>query len=220
MDNLVVIEEIPHLANYMEMSQTKLVIFLYYSKQHTDSRRIRQYLENICQAHHLIQICIIDIDKTGIGKKNPQMTGRLDFIHKKNVIISYQGYNVQEIENQIKAAEQQYIMSLNKNYSYPATNSGGFQGVTNGFPNYPQPNPQMQAPCPNPSYHQESRDNLPSLEQMQQMFQIFQMMQQMGVLQTSPKTTAATHDGIIQLPDGDKIVPLADGKYGLIRKKN
>lgn len=69
---------------------------------------------------------------------------------------------------------------------------------------------------------------VPTLQQMQQMFQIFQMMQQMGILnmQASPTTaesqTKATSqdntDETIILPNGDKIIPLGNGKYGLIKK--
>lgn len=66
---------------------------------------------------------------------------------------------------------------------------------------------------------------LPTFQQMQQMFQIFQMMQQMGLIsptasptipnESTPKTEDTT---TIELPNGDKLIPLPGGKYGLIKK--
>jgi thiol-disulfide isomerase/thioredoxin len=66
-------------------------------------------------------------------------------------------------------------------------------------------------------------NQLPTLQQMQQMFQIFQMMQQIGILNTSPvqiTDNITQKDDIIVLPNGDKIIPLSNGKYGLVRKPN
>lgn len=90
-----------------------------------------------------------------------------------------------------------------------------------------------------PSLQQNSNSNssiIPTFEQMQQMFRIFQMMQQMGVLNMSTDQTSNTcntnnilntdtnkspeSEGIIELSNGNKLIPLADGRYGLIEKKN
>ena len=84
-----------------------------------------------------------------------------------------------------------------------------------------------------------SQQAMPTLQQMQQMFQIFQMMQQMGIInvqapiqpqshtqpqhqlssdtntQSSPTSTETTI-----LPNGDKLVPLGNGKFGLVKNKN
>jgi hypothetical protein len=76
---------------------------------------------------------------------------------------------------------------------------------------------------------------LPTIQQMQQMFQIFQMMQQMGILnvpqqlsaattsttttpQTVPETKPTDPDNTIVLDNGDKLIPLPNGKYGLVKK--
>lgn len=87
---------------------------------------------------------------------------------------------------------------------------------------------------------------LPTFQQMQQMFQIFQMMQQMGILNTNSSAEIPTELNVGQqqnqqynqqtqqtqqippqeipnqnemiLPNGDKLVPLPNGKYGLVRK--
>lgn len=71
---------------------------------------------------------------------------------------------------------------------------------------------------------------VPTMQQMQQMFQIFQMMQQMGILNTQPQTVdnniqpennqKTVNDDTIVLPNGDKIIPLGNGKFGLIKKNN
>ena len=88
---------------------------------------------------------------------------------------------------------------------------------------------------------------LPTLQQMQQMFQIWQMMQTMGALNTSnqsqlqtqipmpstpmpstpmpstpmpstPSLSPESDQKIVTLPNGDKIYPLPNGKYGLVKK--
>lgn len=73
---------------------------------------------------------------------------------------------------------------------------------------------------------------LPTLQQMQQMFQIFQLMQQAGLLTTQPPAAAPApppleppkeaynEKDVVVLPNGDKIIPLANGKFGLVRKQN
>jgi hypothetical protein len=84
-----------------------------------------------------------------------------------------------------------------------------------------------------PTVQQNNCNNIiPTFEQMQQMFRIFQMMQQMGALNISTPTNnttisnempqidtakKATEETII-LSNGDKIIPLGDGKYGLVKK--
>lgn len=95
----------------------------------------------------------------------------------------------------------------------------------------------------NATQNQQMNNALPTLQQMQQMFQIFQMMQQMGILNTpttgsndsnqtgspnptlgmkmnpiSGSTQSTEEDKIMELPNGDKLVPLPGGKYGLIKK--
>ena len=74
---------------------------------------------------------------------------------------------------------------------------------------------------------------LPTFQQMQQMFQIFQMMQQMGILNTPPATNVVENnvsetkqtittdtDNAILLPNGDKLISLSNGKFGLIKKSD
>ena len=71
---------------------------------------------------------------------------------------------------------------------------------------------------------------VPTFHQMQQMFQIWETMNQMGILKTTvpPKSVPIQSNSYvgktvkdeITLPSGDKIIPLGDGKYGLIKKSN
>lgn len=65
---------------------------------------------------------------------------------------------------------------------------------------------------------------IPTLQQMQYMFEIFKSLQKMGVLDTAYPSPAET-DGVdidkaITLPDGRKIVPLGNDRYGLIDKSD
>lgn len=111
-----------------------------------------------------------------------------------------------------------------------------------------QANSQIQPTSTIPPITQTIPNNLnnstnmviPTMQQMQQMFQIFQMMQQMGILnmnptqsnqilndndhdqtETSPKiSNQNSTDETIILPNGDKIIPLGNGKYGLVKKNS
>jgi len=86
----------------------------------------------------------------------------------------------------------------------------------------------------------QQSSSMPSAQQIQQMFQIFQTMQQMGLINsnghfqmpnqvnttnTVPHTnTTSTNnsdeDKPIILKNGDKLIPLPGGKYGLVKKSN
>ena len=76
---------------------------------------------------------------------------------------------------------------------------------------------------PIPPNSTDTATNLtPTFQQMQQMFQIWQMMQQMGILNTQQPKTSQNNlpSETIILPNGDKLVPLANGEYALIKNKN
>lgn len=86
--------------------------------------------------------------------------------------------------------------------------------------------PAANTPLPNmPILPSGTPNVLPTLEQMQYYLKIFQMMQQMGVLNTNTinnltmpePAKPAEPDNIIVLPNGDKLMPLPNGKYGLIK---
>lgn len=96
----------------------------------------------------------------------------------------------------------------------------------------PQFNPNVNVnPQPQPPTYQQpinimqkeiSNIIVPSFSQMQQMFQIWETMHQMGILNTTvpPKQATIANKSVEEtiLPNGDKIIPMGDGKYGLIRK--
>lgn len=63
---------------------------------------------------------------------------------------------------------------------------------------------------------------VPTLQQMQYMFKIFKMMQQMGILEIPVKNNTILDSEVddqnpILLKNGDKLIKLNDGRYGLIK---
>jgi hypothetical protein len=101
----------------------------------------------------------------------------------------------------------------------------GYPQPASGLPRNCESNSQAQGNNPYPDNATQNNifSSLPTFQQMQQMFQIFQMMQQMGVLnmnqQITPTMESKTKiEGEEVLPNGDKIIPLGNGKYGLIKK--
>ena len=99
---------------------------------------------------------------------------------------------------------------------------------------YTNVHPQSQRTLSPPPQQQIAYANdgtaffVPSIYQMEYMFKIFKTMQKMGVLLTdtddiTPTDPDASHASIkpeesIVMKNGDEIVPLGNGKYGLVRK--
>lgn len=78
---------------------------------------------------------------------------------------------------------------------------------------------------PNPQSLLLNNELIPTLQQMQYMFKIFTMMQQMGILDIPIKneshlSVSDNDEQPIILKNGDKIIKLSDGKYGLIKNLN
>ena len=137
-----------------------------------------------------------------------------------------------------KISHQQYIAPQNPvvsgvqptQYYNPAINQPQMQP--------PQPQPQMPQMPPQPMQPQIPQQTLPlqtlpqistdieELNKMQQMFKIFTMLHKIGALnmpdsetpQNVQDNTSKTKDTII-LPNGDKLIPLPDGKFGLVKNK-
>jgi len=133
-------------------------------------------------------------------------------------------------QNQMQQMMAQQMMSQQNQMPNITTPQQIPSLTTTPFGNMPQPNyatPQLNS----------TNNILPTFQQMQQMFQIFQMMQQMGILNTqntqnTPQPNVsiqnqtesikpivpAEPDNTIVLPNGDKVIPLPNGKFGLIKK--
>ena len=59
----------------------------------------------------------------------------------------------------------------------------------------------------------QNNDFMSNMQQMQKMFEIFQLMQKMGLISGAEPT-----ESTIDLPDGNQVIPLGNGKYGLVKK--
>lgn len=124
--------------------------------------------------------------------------------------------------------QQMNQMGNNMSHMMPGTmpvNAMPSNAMPASIPNNAMPNnamPTGNPPMANQMLNQNATDDtLPSFQQMQRMFHIFQMMHQMGVLNMNvpvndPKPME--DDNAILLPNGDRVIPLANGKYGLIKK--
>src|ERR1700733_4908869 len=121
----------------------------------------------------------------------------------------------QIVQNRVLQLQQQQLLQQQMLQQQMQNNIMMNQGMTTQ-PIQSQISPtQLQTPT-------ITNNSLPSSEQVQQLFKIFQMMQQMGLMQQSntiSENQNQSDDKIITLSNGDKLVPLSDGKYGLIKKK-
>ena len=125
----------------------------------------------------------------------------------------------------INSQQQPLISSPQPMYNPSPPNQGYVQPV------YQQP-PPVQQPIQQQLFQQmvqqqvqQSTDpnDLPSLHHMALMFNVYQKLHQLGLLnmnQQISQSDGSKVEGEEILPSGDKIVPLGDGKYGLIKKRN
>jgi len=140
------------------------------------------------------------------------------------------------------ALQQQFQNYLQTQAMMPNTTANTVNNAHMQTP--PLMNTNNMNPQQNQNFNQNQIPNYQQMEQMLQMFKIFQMMQQMGVLNTqaipgpanignmatvgqtagqaagqpSSPETKTDPEGTTYLPNGDKIIPLPNGQFGLIRK--
>ncbi len=150
------------------------------------------------------------------------------------------------LQQQVNVLMQQNMMQQRNNI--PMQNNGlqmssqmmssGLMNPMNNMSNMPIIPTNIPTNMPN-SVSQEipnNDDTLPTLQQMKKWFHIFQMMQSCNMLNpsyksdtimspTSPVNSVTSTSNVesdvsdeVVLPNGDKIVPLGNGKYGLIKK--
>lgn len=235
MDNYLLINNSRSLDGIFRNIGNKLVIIYYYSKHNNTSIQLANELKKIAAQHSASFFCSVDID---------HFNGESRFVDRQAKVPSIQGFYkgntigstmvATEIElNDIIGKTEIYVrdLSLRENQS---ANLSNYQ--YSHQPNYAPLQPPPQYPFNgyqiNDAIRQsnltESGLQLPSMQQMQQMFKIFQMLQKMGVLLTDEEPIIqdtleneknTSPDGAIMLSNGDRIVPLGNGKYGVIEKK-
>lgn len=210
--NLVKVTNGQQLSTIIEAANDKVVILFFYTQKKNECRRALPAFEKAAQMHSLSYFCVVDMDNLEADNRytnNVVSMPKFECYHRGVSI----GIFIDNIENGVCVAEQ-YAMKLNNMRNI---NPAQMRPVAE----YPPPvyaNPQMITPQLIPSQQQLPPNTLlmPNAQQLHQWFQIFQMMQQMGMLNMDAKPEAPDNTTI--LPSGDKIIPLGNGKYGLIKK--
>lgn len=179
---------------------------------------------------NLIDICISsdEMEIENHVKKNQQYVMIQN--NSKNGISNIQQLNPTLIQQQILMNAQ---MTNPQYFQYLINNPLSLQQLVQKQLLQSQNTPVIQQPnvtfvpnnIPTPSNNHNDSIFVPTPQQMHQMFQMFQMLQQMGVLNMNiPKNVIEDNinkqSDFIELPNGDKVIKLANGKYGLISKKN
>jgi hypothetical protein len=229
MDNFVRINSSDELAKIVKSTGNNLLVIYYYTKKNADCRKTIGFYEKLISAHPLSYFGIIDLDKMENDTTINHMP-RLDLYYMGNIVGSCPISSEKEIDQAVRTGEQYVITQNNlKNIKGTPINQTFQQPVMQNSYCAPQPMLQpMQQMVQQPIYQMpinsvpQSTDfniSVPTMQQMQQMFQIFQMMHQMGVLNLNANPTEKNSDNEeILLPNGDKLIPLSNGKYGLIKK--
>lgn len=226
MSTIITVKSADQFMKVLESAMDKLVAAMFFLKNNPQSRTARQHFERSMNNNSITIFCIIDMD---IFEGDDRMiTGitvpHCDFYHLSTKIGYYSGSDQKGIEDHIQIA-QRYVMKKNneKNQQqsyYQQQLNQQSRPIERGYISEMQPNVQ---PVIQPAVQQpigisptSLGMDLPTFQQMQYFFKIFQMMNEMGVLNMS--ATVKNENKEITLPNGDKLVPLADGNYGLIKK--
>jgi hypothetical protein len=231
MDNFVRINSSDELATIVKNTGNNLLVIYYYTKKNADCRKTVGFYEKLISAHPLSYFGIADLDKMDTDTTVNHMP-RLDLYYMGNIVGSCPISSEKEIDQAVRTGEQYVITQNNlKNNMKGTPINQQFQHPVIQQPPYCMQQPMMQPmqqmiqqpmyQTPMNSVPQSTDFNIsvPTMQQMQQMFQIFQMMHQMGVLNLNATPMEKNSDNEeILLPNGDKLVPLSNGKYGLIKK--
>lgn len=218
MDNLLYITNAAHINKIFESAINKLIIVLFYIKTTTPCKNAKIIAEKLAKIHTNIIFILIDFENfSGESPycKDIANLPRFDFFYSKTSLGKYSGYAESNIENNIRYCEHE----ISKSQSFVTINTPNVSTIPTPIynPIPTQPIPVVQ------SIPSATETNMPNAQQIQRMFNIFQMMQQMGILNNQnilPTTNQKDkiEDEII-LKNGDKLIPLSNGKYGLIKKK-
>ena len=213
--NLVKVTNGQQLSTIIEAANDKVVILFFYTQKKTNEcRRALPLFEKAAQMHPLSYFCIVDMDNFEVDSNNRYTNNVVSMpkyeCYHRGVSI---GVFTDNIENGVCLAEQ-YATKINNMRNM---NPIQMRPVAEYPPVYTNPAMVMQQqPMMPPQQLPPNTLLMPTAQQLQQWFQIFQMMQQMGMLNMNAKPEAPDETTI--LPSGDKIIPLGNGKYGLIKK--
>ena len=206
MNNLVEIndERIQTLINNIHDNR---VIFLMAYSNSIDCKRAKQHFEGASIVNSGSLFCVVDTDK---------FNGNLVYVEKNMGIPTFYAYYKGKYLNRIITSDflqitnffHVMIKSISENQLHSPMQQQ--QPVQLNSPMQQQQPIQLNSPT-------QQSQNLPDIKQLQQYFELFIMMDKMGIL--NKNATMPTNNNEILLDNGDIIVPLENGEFGVIEKK-
>jgi hypothetical protein len=222
MNNLIEIND-ERIQTLIDNVHDSRVIFLMAYSNSIDCKRARQHFEGASIVNSSSLFCVVDTDK---------FNGRLVYVEKNMGIPTFYAYYKGKYLNRIITSDFLQITNffhvMIKSISENQFNTHVQQPVQMQQPVQIQQPVQMQQPVQQPVQmqpsiqqpihsHTQQSNNLPDINQLQQYFELFIMMDKMGIL--NKNASVATNNNEILLDNGDVIVPLENGEFGVIEKK-
>ena len=244
MNNLHVIRSTEQLSKILDLNLDKLVSVMFYTKGNPQCRTAKQIFEKIAGNNMISIFCVFDLDNLEGDDRminNVNSLPQFDFYYMGKGIGSKQNVSDQKTITELVQTGQRYVMEQ-INLKNKQTHTQPQYNNQPQMVQQPVMQPQMvQQPMQPPTYYQPQQPqmnnipqshndqqqmlqsmlgmDLPTIQQMNYFFQVFQMLNQLGVLNISAQPTIPTKiNEEIVLSNGDKLIPLADGKYGWIKK--
>ena len=218
MNNLVEIND-ERIQTLIDNVHDNRVIFLMAYSNSIDCKRARQHFEGASIVNSSSLFCVVDTDK---------FNGRLVYVEKNMGIPTFYAYYKGKYLNRIITSDflqitnffHVMIKSISENQLHSPIQQQ--QHVQLNSPMQQQQPVQLNSPMQQQQPIQlnspmQQSQNLPDIKQLQQYFELFIMMDKMGIL--NKNATMPTNNNEILLDNGDIIVPLENGEFGVIEKK-
>lgn len=178
------------------------------------------------QLNQMPQANLMQIQQQILNNAQMQNPMQYQYLMQNPAVLSQLANKQMQMLQQQQMMQTQMMPQMGQLNQMPQQNF--FNQMNPLMPSMPtvNPTPIVTPTTPiNPNLPLGTTNNaIPTLQQMQQMFQIFQMMQQMGVLNTQAAAPEpikeTTTDNTLVLPTGEKLIPLGNGKFGLIKKSS
>jgi hypothetical protein len=216
------------LENHMKRWKGELVQIYYFSHSKDDPNYLRK-ITDLVSEHDDVCYCLVNIDDfTGESEYlgNTSVHPKLSCYYNNTLLGEYNVNSVQNISDIVEYCRK-HVSNLVSTLKNPEP------------PRKPAPNKTQYKTKVGASYKSDKKEiavnntsdkiiengfMLPTLYQMKQMYQMFTMMQKMGILEIPKleqvqKPIEEKPGEPIILPNGDQLIPLEDGNYGLIKKK-
>lgn len=239
MNRCLKITDANNLLKLIQTKEDKLIVVVFYIKTETYYKKLMVLLEQLANHHVDTLFCLVDIQSFENNDRIVQThhgLPRIECYYLNNSLGTYWTNEEKDIQSIVKNGEK-FVNNQNSKLKQNTFETNYLHSQAMVLNEAQKTNPTyFQHLLKNPLVLQQvvqtvmngasmtqfnhlttEKETIPTFNQLSTMFQIFTMMVQMGVLNI-PQTVNDNQNNVTLLPNGDKLIALTNGKYGLIKK--